>query len=360
MPMEDREALRRHPGILQWAEEIRSGKRNSAMKTASEQKLMARRQEYERSNEDTFVREFMAALLRDDRERNEDWAKTSWDQDGLKRAWNQLFQKHCIPQILTPDALTKKVLNANPRIKDPKPDLTFGISSRLFSEEQLKTNRAYYQQTAICPGDLWHPFCLVEAKMKGTVEEAEYQCVRGGAALVNTGQQLQYLSGVDAPPAAPDKQTTTFSLAVTPSIVVLHVHWAEIVNGETLFHMHHVHSYALKNKGVGPQLRHDLDNILDWGTLTRKRQVDKILDNIATRVKNDTIRALPTPSTSVAGASVDPNINEHNGNEHNDDEQDGDEYDKHTDGGADKYRSESGTRWTEVAGAENEKDGLRR
>ena len=334
MPVEDREALLRHPEVIQWAEEIRTGKRNSAMKTASEQQLVAPRQEYERSNEDTFVREFMAALLRDDRERNEDWAKMGWDQVGLKRARNQLFQKHCIPQILTPNALIKKVLDANARIKDPKPNITFGFSSRLFSKEQLKTNRAYYKQTAICPGDLWHPFCLVEAKMRGTVEEAEYQCVRGGAALVNAGQQLQYLSGVDAPSAAPDTQTATFSLAVNPSIVVLHVHWAEIVNGETRFHMHHVHSYALKNKGVGLQLRHDLDNILDWGVLTRKRQVDEMLDKITTRVRNNTIRTLPTPSTLVADASVDPNINEHNRNEHNNHEQDGNEYIKHTDRGA--------------------------
>ena len=332
MPVDDDEALRRHPGILQWAEEIQNGKRNSAMKTATEKKLMARRRKFERSNEDTFINQFMNALLqderekRDEREKLENWVKTSWDQDGLTQAWNQQFQKECIPQILAPDALTKKVLSANPRIKDPKPDITYGISSRLFSKEQHKTNRTYYQQTGICPG-LWHPFFLVEAKLKGTIEDAEYQCVRGGAALVNAGQQLRYCSGVDADPDVPDIHTAVFSLAVTPIVALLHIHWAEkISDGETLFHMNHVQTYGLKNKGVGRQLRHDIDNILDWGTLTRKNQVDEMLNDIATREKNNTVRILPTPSISIADASAaNQNNNEHDEGEDGDDKHDEDE-----------------------------------
>ena len=306
MPMEDNAALRRHPEILQWAQEVQEGQRNSAMKPASEQKLADRRRAYEESNEDTFIRHFMSALLRDKRERKvgELWEEICWDQDCFMEAWNQSFQRDCIPRIEVPDALTTKVLEANPRIKDPKPDITYGISSDPFSADQMNVNRLYYSQAGICPSDLWHPFCIVEAKMKGTIQEAEHQCVRGGAALVNAARQLKYLSGIDNLADGPDMDTAIFSLAVITTSVVLHVHWAEVVDGKTLFHMHHVYTYALANKGVGSQLRHDLNNILDWGTLTRKIQIIEMLDNIAIRVKSHTIRILPTSSTSIEDAST--------------------------------------------------------
>ena len=324
MPMEDRAALRRHPEILQWAQEVQKGQRNSAMEPASEQKLADRRLAYEQSNEDTFIRQFMTALLRDKRERKvgEVWQEIGWAQDGLMEAWQKSFQRDCIPQIEVPDEVTKKVLGANPRIKDPKPDITYGISSNLFSANQMTVNRLYCSQAGICPGELWHPFCIVEAKMKGTIQEAEYQCVRGGAALVNAARQLKYHSGTDILTDGPDMDTAMFSLAVITTSVVLHVHWAEVVDGKTLFHMHHVYTYALANQGVGSQLRHDLDNILDWGTLTRKIQITEMLDSISIRVKSNIIRTLPGPSTSIEDASTaGPDNNNEQDNEQ-DEEQD--------------------------------------
>jgi len=160
------------------------------------------------------------------------------------------------------------------------PDITYGLSGIQFTTEQMMINCLYYEQTGICPADLWHAFCIIEAKMKGTIE-AVYQSFRGGAALINAARQLKYLSGADI------SAEGVTSLAVNPTVIALQVHWTEVINGETLFYIHHIYTEAPEFRGQGVQLRH---NILDWGTLDRKEQVIKMLTEISTALANHTVR----------------------------------------------------------------------
>ena len=305
MLMDDDAADERHPQVLEWAEKIQGGKRQSAMKPESEKRLRQLRKQYEKSNELTFTHKFFVALIRSKRnkktEEMTDWPSVEWDQDGLMEAWDVLFQKASIPAIATPDAATTMVLAKYPRIKNPKPDITFGLQEKEFSKELMTINRLFYAQAGICPAEVWHPFLIVEAKMKGVIEEAEYQCVRGGAALVNAARQLRYLAGADLRKPGADLDTPVFSLAVIPSQIVLHVHWAEVdTAGETWFHMHHVDTYAVRKANEGIRLRHDLDNILDWGTQIRKMEVITTLTEINTAVRKGTVKQL----SDLAGSGM--------------------------------------------------------
>ncbi len=308
MPVEDADAQERHPEVLQWAEKIQGGDRSSITKTGSDQKIKNRSQEYADANEDTWTKMFFAALKKETRDRNVvgEWSTVQWDQDGLREVWNQLFQKNSIPKIDTSDAATEAILNKYPRIKRPKPDITYGLSSKEFSNEMMTINRLYYEQAGICPS-LWHPFCIVEANMKGRIEDAIYQCVRGGAALVNAARQLKFLSGdLKLTTSGADLLTPVFSLAAVPTSIALQVHWAEVDSkGQTWFHMHHVYTYALRNRGEGKKLRHDLNNILDWGTLSRKDDIITMLTKISDAHIAGTIRQLPTPEVTEVDEDKD-------------------------------------------------------
>ena len=310
MPIDDDAAIERHPQVLEWAEEIQGGERQSAMKPESERKLRQLRKQYEKSNELTFTHKLFVALIQSKRnkktENMEKWPLVEWDQDGLMEAWDVLFQRNSIPAISTPDEATARVLAKYPRIKNPKPDITFGLQEKEFSKDLMTINRLFFAQAGICPAELWHPFLVVEAKMKGVIEEAEYQCVRGGAALVNAARLLRYLAGADLRKPGPDLDTPVFSLAVIPSQIVLHVHWAEVdTAGETWFHMHHVNTYSVKLPKEGIRLHHDLDNILDWGTQIRKKEVIATLTEINTAVQRGTVKELSNlPGLEVAVGEV--------------------------------------------------------
>ena len=89
-----------------------------------------------------------------------------WDQNGLQEAWNQSFRKNSIPQIDSSDKIAREILDRNPRIRNPKPDIVWALNPEVFDEERMKINKMYYAQTGICPADIWHPFSILEARIE--------------------------------------------------------------------------------------------------------------------------------------------------------------------------------------------------
>ena len=85
-----------------------------------------------------------------------------------------------------------------------------------------------------------------------------------------------------------DPQCIAYSLAVTPSSAEMFVHWAE-VRGEAdvIFHMNFLKDYSLKDHNCEgfANLRHDIDTVLDWGTLQSKQKIKNIIKDIARRNK---------------------------------------------------------------------------
>ncbi len=321
--------------VLVHAKSIIRGERGSVMRPKSRKKLGEIRQTYGSRGESTFLHNTWSQLIRPERhvqgatpEFGENWYVRSWDLDNLDGNWDEEFRKGSVPALTARDDLILPE-----RVSNPKPDITYGIKPAGFTPAQHAVNIRYNGFTEVSPA-LFHSFFVVEWKNAGgSVEDAENQACRGGAAIVNGLDQLKAVlaelekkkidaeqgpgtsSSISNPPhkraptpeveqndglpldTASQSDTTlpsmAFSLALQASVATIHVHWSEQKKGVTIFHMHLVRTYAIRDDEAWEHLRHDIDNILDWGVLTHKTEIQKILDDI--------IANTPMPETSSKG-----------------------------------------------------------
>lgn len=332
--MYDKEA-EGYENALAHAKSIVQGERGSVTRPESRMKLGKIRETYGSRGESTFLHNTWSQLIRPERhvrgerpEFGEKWYVRSWDMDNLDGNWDEEFRKGSVPTLTTRDDL---ILPA--RVSNPKPDITYGIKPAGFTPAQHAVNTRYNAFTEVSPA-LFHSFFVVEWKNAGgSVEDAENQACRGGAAIVNGLDQLKAVLAElekqkktaepgpgtsstisdlarerapltpevehnDALPLSTPCQSGTalpsmvFSLALQASVATMHVHWSEQKSGATIFHMHLVRTYAIRDDEAWDHLRHDIDNILDWGVLTHKIEIQKILDVIA---------YTPMPETSSKG-----------------------------------------------------------
>ena len=79
------------------------------------------------------------------------------------------------------------MFNETPRIEQPRPDVTYGLWKEDISSSLSTIFDTYHCE--ITKG-IYLPFFIVEVKTQDVVlGEAENQCIRGGASLVNTVHQ---------------------------------------------------------------------------------------------------------------------------------------------------------------------------
>ncbi|KAK0507001.1 hypothetical protein JMJ35_010701 [Cladonia borealis] len=165
-----------------------------------------------------------------------------------------------------------------------------------------------------------HPFFVVEAKLEKPITEAENQCARGGAAMVRLKRKFDELAEgtyVEEPKKGQDEdrddvvdqiapkeeipieryrtdtKSFTFSLALTPLFAFMFVHWAEEAfskEGTVItvnWHATPVASYSLRWVAPWIELHRDIDNVLDWGTLTRKQELRDLCKKIREREQSN-------------------------------------------------------------------------
>lgn len=294
--MFDLQAFGKYPQILNMAQNIISNDRKSVMSPEEigdikdAQPLMAM------VNEDSFIDELWWRLLRPvrlvkgssgDNENAEDWALTKWSASHLLHIRNLAFKNDMIPN-LNPgdDEDIKKLLKSLPKIANPQPDLCYGLTKKAFTDEEHVTNETYRRFTNLT-SIIYHSFCVIEFKTEdGKWSECKTQCCRGGAALVHAIRSFKALSDSDTNDVLKTDHLESnpciaFSLAVEPELVNLHVHWAErTLTNKTIYHMNDVREYVLKRDDELKYLRHDLNNILDWGLFDRKSAIKDIIANI--------------------------------------------------------------------------------
>ena len=307
--VKDNAAGREYAALITQAKEIINGGRESAVKTESRTKLMKNQNRMLIMNEDTFMIKMLGSLIgsgryiqpsqsKDEKGKDAvqntagicDCLKRDWIDDGLDFNANQEFHKTRVPSLeITNGPVHSQLLDALPRIKTPKPDRVFGLLLEAFGPEDCLILATCSKQTSLTLG-LYHFFFLIEAKVSsGDMVEAMYRACRGGAALSNAMRELILISD---PQIAKDKiepQTIVFSLTIGPEYAKLWIHWAEIDPGkQTRFQMQSIAKYWVDETNDVRKLRHDIDNILDWGTFTRKQTACKIMDTIRHSVQIDT------------------------------------------------------------------------
>ena len=144
--------------------------------------------------------------------------------------------------------------------------------------------------------NLLYPFFIIEGKgNEGSLADAENQAARGGATLVYARRILNHKAGLPHSPG-PDKQSFAFSMTLDAYTARVWVHWCEVLprgadvdNEDRTFltnkyyetyHMDALASYAFFNPEDVQDLKRTLNNILDWGCLQRKREIDDVLETL--------------------------------------------------------------------------------
>ena len=247
------------------------------------------------------------------------WTERTWDKDGLKVRWCADFTSAAVPRLSGADPLLAAHLARYPRVATPRPDICYGLQNCAFTEAEQLVNSAH-SLFACVSKDCFHAFFLVECKLV-KIEDAENQIARGGATLVYARRSF---NGQDPERACKQKrlgadlESFAFSLVLTPSIARLFLHWAEVapslsqsatpphetvndIDCRVVYHTTALTNFIFKppagvssflyggspNMNPVEQLRHDINNILDWGTLQRKIEIKEVSKAIAEGVKGE-------------------------------------------------------------------------
>ena len=329
----DNDAQERARKIIEAGNKIRERRRDSSMSEPILETLVQTIKKYANKGEKTFMFHLWKALLNDTRKvpdgeltveddpKVSKWFEKAWDKDYIWGKWEADFASANCPRLeKTGEVVLDAIMSSVPRITSPRPDLAYGFDFDAFDEayheilHQIKGGRITGQQ--FCT------FFAVEAKCgEQSLEAAENQCCRTGAtmakgrrdmarALLEKKQLLKELRGstvatpspsadpvaptsshvtpaqapssnpsVEQPSTAstqprPDKDTICFTLAVCPQIAKMCIHFAETwPDGHSQWQMHRLRTYLLEERDHVQELHHDIDNILDWGCSTLKRQV---------------------------------------------------------------------------------------
>ncbi|MDI1493223.1 MAG: hypothetical protein OHK93_005011 [Ramalina farinacea] len=340
--IKDLTAEERGQPLIQKVREIVKGARQSAMKPETAQELRYLANKHATDNELTFLVHVWTHLLNETRQARPElltentgeaiqWIETAWTHDNLKCNWSADFAPKSIPPITVPDndPDLKELANDIPTISNPRPDLAYGLEKDAFTEMEQMLNT---EHGARLSPNMEHPFLVVEAKScSGPIEEAENQCARAGSAMVSLTRRFNdsaEKAGSDThegqtndrdkgpsnhprppassnnpnpstttnsrPPSFPDDTSFSFSLALVPTKAHLFINWAEVTPNakeptqppHTVWQMNTIDSYDLEKPDAWPELRRDLDNVLDWGTLTRKRQLQATCARMVTEGGN--------------------------------------------------------------------------
>ena len=213
-----------------------------------------------------------------------DWIERAWDKDFLRGHWGSDFNRQSVPDIKTNSKVDKELLASLPRVENPRPDLSYGLKEGAFTSTEQKINDTYGRYSMLSP-DLFHAFFIVEAKgCDGNIGDAENQCCRGGAAMVNATRLFNRQADREVlPPLGPDTNSIAFSLALVPDKAHLFVHWAECKSQEpeeVVYHMNRIGGYDPSEAEPVNRLRHHINNILDWGVLKRKAEIKETCKKI--------------------------------------------------------------------------------
>ena len=358
----DNDAEERARKIIHAGNEIRERRRSSAMSSPIAETLVQTIKKYANKGERTFMFHLWKALLNDTRQVPDreltlqddpdlfQWVGKAWDKDYIWGKWEADFAPDTCPTLeKTGDAKVDAVLSGVPRITTPRPDIAYGFEVDAFDEAYREI--LHRTTGGKITGQQFGTFFAVEAKCgERSIEEAENQCCRTGAtmaksrrdlarALVNQKTLLQNLRAstivtplqstdlvaptsshvtpvqapssnpsVEQPPTASndptqDMDTISFTLAVLPQIAKLSIHFAETwPDGHTEWQMHRLKSYLLEECDYLQELHHDIDNILDWGCTTRKKQITNQAAELA-QIALDMEEAKKAKSTTEAACS---------------------------------------------------------
>lgn len=329
MLQQDKKAYAKYPDLKELVRSIIGLDRGSVMPASTAQQLAEIRQMHEKSDEMTYLVPFITKLIADTRmvkpteiadhiEASQQWIARPWTEEMLRPAYQQGFKIETLPTLETSNKVHREMLKDFPRVTKPIPDLLFGLFRQAFTSSERLTNSGHYGCVEVSDQSA-HSFFLIECKTQSPLADAINQACRGGAALVNARRYFNALAEpkpstsepagtAPQPPFEPyaDLKSIAFSMELDLRVAWIYVHWAEVqVDKPVRYHMNMVASHGLADDEgeVFLPLRRHVDNILDWGTLKRKREIQETIKKIQQKdIENaDKESSLKESETGVSG-----------------------------------------------------------
>ena len=151
-----------------------------------------------------------------------------WD-DGLAVKVNCEFRKSFLPARDNDEELTKAMAKVDGMINS-KPDHIYGLRIDHYPIPHDVTLSAHINSLLEVVPTLHHPFFIIEGRSNsGSKAEVENQACRGGATLVKAARELLEKIGTRSTEATgPDQQTFVYSATLSPGLIDIWVHWAEV------------------------------------------------------------------------------------------------------------------------------------
>ena len=227
-----------------------------------------------------------------------------FEDDGAVANVNRQFNGDLLPIWLeaTDHIALRKMLAKETGLTAPKPDYTYGIYEDQYpdicSERFTPNTRAIM---GVAP-EMVHPFFIIEGKTtKGDLADAENQAIRGGATLVRARRLLNAKAGI-GDVVGPDQRSIAYSMTIDTNIARLWLHWCEILPKEPdgqvgginesetnpseqpqlyeTYHMNSLFTMLLDDEDKLKELRHKVNNIIDWGCVKRMTDIRQVMTKI--------------------------------------------------------------------------------
>ncbi|KAK0506854.1 hypothetical protein JMJ35_010708 [Cladonia borealis] len=315
----DYQALGRYPNFRQRILEIISSERHSEMKLKSVERIEKISPVLEEENEATYMNNLLPLIIKKERiagrkndgstshsgemSGDEDivevlnpepgvvYRSRDWFDDGVYAVTDHDFRKDLLPHGYI-DEQVAQMLKKDDNMLTPRPDRCYGLLRNWIPVPngiQLSSEIRKYIEP--CP-NLSHPFFLIEGKSnKGDKFGMLLQARRGGASLVNAMRQL--LTKIGEPlvtGSGVDDRNFVFSATMFPGLIDIWVHWAELENGQAIFHMNPIKSFATKDSDQIRQARKILNNIMTWGLDLKARRLNELHEKIYTWQRKETAK----------------------------------------------------------------------
>ena len=205
--------------------------------------------------------------------------------DGILMCLNRDFTRTLLPyrRDQNTEKALAQALEKTPGMTNPRPDYAYG-----FTPEKLHfpfSTAAFSEISALLDvvNGMLFTFFIIEVKgSAGNIAEAENQACRSGATLINAHRQLVARTRLlrEKEPPGPDEDTFVFSCSLGPLTMDIWLHWAEVGEHETLFHMNRLGAHHLADPDQLSLLRQKLHNIFDWASLSRLPALELIMPKL--------------------------------------------------------------------------------
>lgn len=219
------------------------------------------------------------------------WIERAWRKDDhLIGKYDADFRADTIPEISkSGDPVLDSLLEQVPRVDKPKPDIAIGFDKKAFSRPVLEILEKYARSVT---SSQFLTFFATEAKgHDGTIGMATNQCCRVGSTMCKNSfdywKATDEFLKVQQPAQAttyplPNKKSMSFTLALTPELAKMYVHWAEETGPEAqTWHQAEIRTYRMNMLDDIRALRLNLDNIFDWGCGLRLKKITEQAEKVA-------------------------------------------------------------------------------